>query len=104
MLQRWHKANAGRSAIAGLLLTLFVFTLCLSSSEALHHPLHEDSRESDHQCAVALLELGLVEAADVTIPTSVPAVVPIYNVFSQGSFTSSIAALLPPGRAPPANA
>lgn len=101
MLQRWHQANGGRPAIAGLLLLLFVAPVCLSSFDALHHALHDHSDEPDHQCAVVLLQQGLVDAADPTVLALTPAAVPIDNVCLQDSFTSSTVALLPPGRAPP---
>lgn len=103
MLQCWEQGKAGRSAIAGLAVALFLIPLCLSTFETMHSALHEDSHDSDHDCAVALFEEGLLDAADPVVHASAPSVVPACEVCWQERFFASAGYRLPACRAPPIN-
>jgi hypothetical protein len=48
--------------IAFSLLGLFLFVLAMTQFESLHHAIHADAQQRDHQCAATLLSSGQVDA------------------------------------------
>jgi len=83
--------------LAGLLLALAV----ASASGALHGSLHTDSQTHASFCVVCLLLQGQVDCA-VTLVAAVTMLAFCMSLPTRrGSGSSNLAALLPPGRAPP---
>ena len=98
---RWWHASARKALGSGLAVLLFLSLQLLAVSPHLHHEVHPDSHQPDHQCAVKLLSDGQVDvAADfvvVAVPTSdFTAPLPAESVFLPAADHQ-----FPPGRAPP---
>lgn len=56
-----------RRAVAGVQLLLFVLVVLLATFPDLHHLLHGDADDEDHDCAVTLLLRGSVDLADTRV-------------------------------------
>ena len=96
------KILAGRRFKAALLLGVFLSVLALANSPTLHHLLHANAGNADHQCAVALLASGQVDA-----PSSAPEIIPatavfVFSVLPEAPQRAGVSFDLPPGRGPPA--
>jgi hypothetical protein len=92
----------GRNGLAsGFVVLLFLALQALAASPYLHHALHHDSHQADHQCVVKLLSDGQVNVepgVESVRPAEVSFVAPL------APDLLSIPApehQLPPGRAPP---
>jgi hypothetical protein len=90
-------AFGSKRMISVLLLGLFLFVLAMTQFEPLHHAIHADSQQPNHNCAVTMLRGGQVDAPP---PCGVNVVVsPVLFVvgFTQPSaiFVSFEFALLP---------
>ena len=101
MRNTWHKSGFGRSAIAGVLLGLFIATLSLTYFEALHCALHCDADQPSHECAVTLVQKGLLDAAETFVAATPLPAAPCEQIFLTESVLTSTDFLLSPGRAPP---
>ncbi len=61
-------ARTVKAALAGLLVVQLFLLLALGGSPTLHHALHHDSNQADHDCLVTVFTKGqLSEAATVPI-------------------------------------
>lgn len=59
--QNIGNALKSRRGIALLLLGLFLFVQAMTQFESLHHAVHPDSHQPNHQCAVTMLQDGQVD-------------------------------------------
>ena len=90
-----------KNAGAGLMLSLWLVTVVLAASPALHELLHHDANIPHHHCAVTLLSQGQVDSATVEISASVPSVSIETTSQLVISFFAPAIENLPAGRAPP---
>jgi len=68
---RNHIARTVKAALAGLLVVQLFLLLALGGSPTLHHALHHDSNQADHDCLVTMFTKGqLGEAVTVSIITA----------------------------------
>jgi hypothetical protein len=88
-------------ARAGLLLGLFLFVLAMAQFRALHHMLHADAGQSQHQCAVTLLTSGHVDVAGSEIPLAFLPVLAVAPAMLSAQIFVAVDYSLLPGRAPP---
>lgn len=91
-----------RGAKAGLLLCLFLFVLAMAQFKALHHLVHADAGQAEHQCAVTLLGHGQVDVAAADVRVAFMPVVAIAVVMPATPVFVAVDYSLLPGRAPPA--
>ena len=69
--QRNGFARTVKAALAGLLVVQLFLLLALGGSPTLHHALHHDSNQADHDCLVTMFTKGqLSEAVAVSIITA----------------------------------
>ncbi len=95
-----HGAPA-RPLMAGLLLGLFLFVLAMAEFKSLHHAVHADAEQAEHQCAVTLLASGQID-----LPVSAAIILFVGSVFlirtiARTDLFVSVDYLFQPGRAPP---
>jgi hypothetical protein len=95
--------SQARSALAGLMLGLWMVTAVVTACPDLHGLLHRDSQGPDHYCLFTQLNhhVLLVSFAAVLTPEP-PAVIVPTHVFSAGESVVSVEYLVSDGRAPPA--
>jgi hypothetical protein len=92
----------GRNALGvSVVVLLFLSLQALAGSPLLHHALHHDSHQPDHQCVVKLLSDGQLDLEPVLF-----CVIPKEELLSAPSapeshFPRSSRHLFPPGRGPP---
>jgi hypothetical protein len=97
------KAVSNKPLIAGLLLGMFLSVLAMAQFQALHHALHPEAGQPNHECAVTLLTSGQIETATVGVSVSLaPSFVITFQLPETPVFTVADYSLLP-GRAPPAS-
>ena len=95
--------SAGRLAVAGWMLTLWLAVVVIFVSPALHQLLHHDSQSDKHECLITHFAKGnflsdaLVGVVLVVNPVCVVAPLPVGL-----KFVSSPEYRLSPSRAPPA--
>ena len=94
--------SAGRFAVAGFVLVLWLATVALEASPQLHHLLHKDSQDPDHHCLFTQLNqhflLATFAPAVAVEPPPLPAEAPpILCAESVPSFDYAVSQ----GRAPP---
>ncbi|HMP82091.1 MAG TPA: hypothetical protein PKA41_05215 [Verrucomicrobiota bacterium] len=101
--QNWLENGARRrNAVAGLLLSLFLFVLAMAQYEALHRYFHPDACQPEHQCAVTMLQAGQIESTTAHVGVvSLPAVLVTFTLPQTVAVAAADFTLLP-GRAPPA--
>lgn len=87
--------------IGALTLFLFLILEALAVSPELHHLVHEDSRQEEHQCAVKLLSDDQVQIAPADINVPVAESLDLLPVARVAMPLLRPAFQLPPGRAPP---
>jgi hypothetical protein len=94
--------SAGRFAVAGFALALWLATVALAASPELHQWLHKDSQDPHHYCLFTQLSQHTLLAA------SAPALAPEAPRFTAPAASLSISEFLPSfdyvvshGRAPP---
>jgi len=62
---------ATRSALAGFLALLLLFSLTVAASPSLHKCLHPDAADGNHLCVVCLLANGQINAPHMAVMTAV---------------------------------
>ena len=80
------KYERARSIIAASLSAVFLWTLVLSVSPALHARVHAESGQAEHICAATLIASGHYEH---------PVLPPLFGAALPVSFSSKISALTP---------
>lgn len=88
--------------MAAMLLGVFLSVFALTLSETLHRALHDEACEPTHQCAVTMLQSGLVETPVVGIAPVVAYVAVCLTAQPQVDFVPSVDFSLPPSCGPPA--
>ena len=97
-----HPRAAGRLAVAGLMLLLWVGTFALMVSPELHHLLHQDSQGPSHHCLITQIQQHPLLAGFATITAPVLAPVEVPATGSAGvQFLPASDHRLSPSRAPP---
>lgn len=94
---------AGRVAVTLLMLGLWLGLIGLSVSERLHHALHADASQADHDCLVVGFAKSLFLHAPVQVVVAAPVLPAI--CFSSSEIILLLQRIdlrLAPGRAPPA--
>lgn len=86
------------------MLGLYLTLQLLASSAALHHCVHEDSHEPDHQCIIKLVADGQLLVGRLP-PFELQPVLVCSPLSERPGVVIIVCAerLLPPGRAPPAS-
>ena len=98
----WVLARKAKQFHAGLWLGVFLLLQALVVFPAVHHLVHSDSSNPDHECAVTLLAHGHVDSSDpsVHVLQSAPMVVFIQASIEAGFISTDVQLL--PSRGPPA--
>ena len=96
--EQWSRP---RALFASMLTLLFVWLQVLASSPALHHAIHSDSHQPDHQCVIKLLSQGQVDVAEGMTGVTVQAQTVIAPPVPPLPIQVAIEFRLLPGRAPP---
>ncbi len=65
-----------RVGVAALLIQALLFALFLSLAPQMHHRIHSDAQQSEHECVVTLITHGKCENF-VSPPLVEPAIIPI---------------------------
>src|ERR1700761_212033 len=89
-------------ALSLLCLTELFALMVLAAVPALHHHLHPDANNSDHECAVTLFATGKLDAASAPPATLPPSSFVVTVALQPVSVFVSVDYQLLPGRAPPA--
>lgn len=84
-------------------MLLFLALQLLAVCPHLHHELHPNSQQPDHQCAVKLLSEGQVDVASGFVAVMVPAPSFAAPLAAPTVILSGADHQLPPGRAPPSS-
>jgi hypothetical protein len=95
------RARQGKSACSLVALALFVFVQTLAASSAIHHFVHHDADQPNHQCAATLLSQGQVSAASVEVSVSPPVAIVSESALPSVRLTVAVEYRLLPERAPP---
>src|SRR3954449_6143786 len=95
------RTSQGRGSWSVLFLALFLFLQTLALAPFLHQHWHADARQSDHHCAVTILEEGKLQFSPVTLFTVLPATVVVQTGLPVAPVLLSEKYQLLPGRAPP---
>jgi hypothetical protein len=104
MNQKWLKDGVRRrNAVAGLMLSLFLFVLAMAHYEALHRIFHPDACQPEHRCAVTLLQAGQIETATTHVGVSSTPDLLLTFTLPQSVAVALADFTLLPGRAPPAS-
>ncbi len=93
---------AERRIKSALLLGLFLFTLALADSSALHKFFHANASQSDHRCAATLLASGQVHSVSGLVTIAPPAPVLVFVAHFKTATYERPAFNLPLSRGPPA--
>lgn len=102
--QKWLKDSARRkSAVAGLLLSLFLFVLAMAQYEALHRYFHPEACHAEHRCAVTMLQTGQIETTTTHVSVSSTPQLLVTFTLPQSVAVALADFTLLPGRAPPAS-
>ena len=91
MKQRHHRASPARSFIALAALSAFLFAFVLAASPGWHQHLHADAAQSQHECAITVVQSGTELNESAPLPTAPQPV----------ALVSTIPALHPVWVAPP---
>ena len=95
-------SKLGRNQFAaGLAVLLLLALQALAASPHLHHLLHEDSHQPDHQCAVKLLSDGMVDLEPGLVFLVQPRAESAPASVRETIILSAPDHQFPPGRAPP---
>jgi len=101
-LQSSSKLRSLRWLIAGATAALWLLTGFLAVSPHWHHCLHEDSQGAEHQCFLTKYSDGqVVFGPDATVRVAPAEELATASQCFRTAPKSSLALLLPPGRAPP---
>ena len=97
-----RQRKAGRFAVAGLMLGLWLVTFAMTVSPQLHRWLHDDAQSAGHHCLVTQLQQGplLAGLAPALMPSAPLMAVPAPG-FPEFQFFSDFDYRLSPSRAPP---
>ncbi len=102
-LNRTNQLGWFKSVLAGLLVVLVLVSSLLAVSPELHHRLHADSTQSDHQCALTILEHQQVLASEpqTLVPDCSLGLISFLRI-SHSAALPSFDYASAPSRAPPA--
>jgi hypothetical protein len=98
---QWLRVRERQVAVAAALLGVFLSLLVLAASAALHHEVHSDAAEHDHQCAVTLISAGQMDAPPLFAPVTPPVAVLLSSLPHSETPLVSADLRLMPGRGPP---
>jgi hypothetical protein len=98
--QVWR--SPGKSALAGLLVMVLLFSAIASAAPCLHEWLHADHQAPAHHCLVTVLEHGQTETTCSWMQVLAPARAVAYRSLAAESFFISHDLALHPERGPPA--
>ncbi len=91
-----------RSAMAALMLLMWLATLALAAVPELHHRLHADSQDAQHHCLITLLQKQSALSASVALVSPAPLVLEDELVLRPATaLTLNQDCPLLPSRAPP---
>jgi hypothetical protein len=103
LVQHLRNLAANRQQwLGGMLLMLFLSVLALTVSETLHHEVHAEAGEAEHQCAATMLQSGQFEMPAVTVAATTEAPVAWLELAPEINFVRSVELSLPPSCGPPA--
>ena len=98
-----RKIAGGKPFVGGLLLALFVFVLAMANSGALHHLVHSEAAQPNHECVVKLLANGLIDFSPVAATVVTPPSSTFVCVLPEVPLLLAADYSLLPSRGPPAS-